>query len=284
MSSANVTTVGVTFGPDGDHVCTILESAVDYLIQVILGVLAFSTLIFKWRMEAKGGHGRRPGRVFALDTTKQCAGFFIAHVGNMVVASVLAESSVSPCVWYFVNIVFDTTVRVLFAFLMLRLVESIIRTYRLDPKGLLDFGDYGDLYVLTCTSLRRWGLQLALWLGIVTTTVFLKGVIVYWFEAPLADWGNWMLKPLERHTKEHGHDVELVIVMMIIPFVLCAMQLWVQDSFLRSRKRGQGLHRFDPAELSAGERQCRQLEPEAEPIFLLSDALWGPDSYRQYQE
>ena len=129
--------------PDAEYECSIIESSLDYFIQVLLGVLAFSTLIAKWRMEAKGETAkRRPMRVFVLDTTKQSAGFFVAHVGNMMVASLLAADDVSPCVWYFVNIVFDTTVRVFFAYCMLQFVQWIIASWQLDPKGILDFGEY----------------------------------------------------------------------------------------------------------------------------------------------
>eukprot|EP01063_Lacrimia_lanifica_P003641 TRINITY_DN11962_c0_g1_i1.p1 TRINITY_DN11962_c0_g1~~TRINITY_DN11962_c0_g1_i1.p1 ORF type:complete len:338 (+),score=115.70 TRINITY_DN11962_c0_g1_i1:108-1121(+) len=265
--------------------CTILESAVDYIIQAVLGVIAFSTLIAKWRMEAKGGGARRPVRVFLLDTTKQCAGFFVAHIGNMIVAELLAAEGVSPCVWYFVNIVFDTTVRVLFAYLLLRGLEFLIRKYRLDPKGMMDFGDYGDLYVLTCSSMKRWFFQLAVWVGIVVVTCVMKGLLIWVLEEPLAAWGTWTMGPLERYTAEHGHTLELIVVMMILPFLLCTVQLWVQDSFLQSKKRGQGLHRFDPAQIEIeGDAQQRTtaleaFQPTPEPIFLFNDALWGPDSY-----
>eukprot|EP01061_Rhynchopus_euleeides_P002956 TRINITY_DN12293_c0_g1_i1.p1 TRINITY_DN12293_c0_g1~~TRINITY_DN12293_c0_g1_i1.p1 ORF type:complete len:319 (+),score=99.17 TRINITY_DN12293_c0_g1_i1:175-1131(+) len=265
-----------------EHECSIMESTGDYIVQAILGLLAFSTLIAKWRLEAKGSNkaARRPMRVFVLDTTKQSGGFFIAHVGNMVVSSLLAANDVSPCVWYFVNIVFDTTVRVFFAYCMLQLVQWVIASWHLDPKGILDFGDYGDLYVLTCTSMKRWFFQLILWIGIVLTTVVLKGVLVWMFKGPLSRWGSFMLRPLEQHTKHHGHTLELVIVMMLVPFLLCALQLWVQDSFLQSKKRGQGLHRFDPEDLTSTSRQYLQQRPFAEPLFLLTDAMWGPDSHR----
>eukprot|EP01059_Diplonema_ambulator_P013761 TRINITY_DN24369_c0_g1_i2.p1 TRINITY_DN24369_c0_g1~~TRINITY_DN24369_c0_g1_i2.p1 ORF type:complete len:270 (+),score=27.93 TRINITY_DN24369_c0_g1_i2:68-811(+) len=198
----------------------------------------------------------------------------------MVVASLLAEDDVSPCVWYFVNILFDTTIRVLFAYLLLRLVAWVIYKAQLDPKGVLDFGDYGDLYVLTCSSIRRWLFQLGLWVGIVLCTVILKGGIIWLFSPALASFGNWAMGPLESHTKKHGHDLELIIVMMIIPFVLCAMQLWIQDSFLKSKKRGQGLHRFTPQEVSIAERRMKGTADRPEPIFLICDALWGPDSHR----
>ena len=123
-------------------------------------------------------------------------------------------------------------------------------------------------------------MQLLLWVGIVLTTVVLKGLLVWVLEEPLASWGNFMLGPLEDHTKKHGHTLELIVVMMIIPFVLCAMQLWIQDSFLQSRKRGQGLHRFSEEDLEGGQRQYRQAAASAGPLFLLSDAFWGPDSHR----
>ena len=127
--------------------CTIIENAIDYVIQVLLGCLAFSTLLLKWRLEAKGEGDRRPTRVFLLDTTKQSAGFFVAHIGNMAVAEMLAVPGVSPCVWYFVNIVFDTTARVFMAYVLLRMMVWSIAKFKLDPRGVLDFGEYATVVV-----------------------------------------------------------------------------------------------------------------------------------------
>ena len=108
----------------------------------------------------------------------------------------------------------------------------------------------------------------------------MKGLLIWMFQRPLAAWGSWILGPLEDHTKEHGHTLELITVMMIIPFIMCATQLWIQDSFLQSKKRGKGLHRFDEDALAATGREYRPDQPAPEPIFLIADAMWGPDSHR----
>ena len=131
--------------------------------------------------------------------------------------------------------------------------------------------------------MKRWFYQLALWVNIVTVTVIMKGMLVWILKAPLARMGSFVLGPLEDNTKRHGHTLELVVVMMIIPFVLCAIQLWVQDSFLQSKKRGQGLHRFTDDELANTNRQYLQQRSYAQPLFSLSDAMWGPDSHRTYR-
>eukprot|EP00662_Eupelagonemidae_sp_cell21_P016601 gene16601-46700_t len=142
---------------------------------------------------------------------------------------------------------------------------------------------------------------MALWVSIVVVTVAAKGVGLWLFSAPFGALGAWALAPLEEHTRAHGHHLELVIVMMVIPFVFCALQLWVQDSFLKGQQRGTGLRRFDPADVAAAERATRAAASPAgasrppphsptaasrgsmQPLSrgsLLKDAMWGPDSHR----
>ena len=102
--------------------CTILSSAFDVFIQLLLAFVSFMILVAKWWFE----ENRRPVKVAAMDGSKQGGGFAVAHVFNMYLSMEDAPFSVAkagsdPCQWYWVNIMLDTTVRVLITYLLFKL-------------------------------------------------------------------------------------------------------------------------------------------------------------------
>eukprot|EP01065_Artemidia_motanka_P047987 TRINITY_DN7637_c0_g1_i1.p1 TRINITY_DN7637_c0_g1~~TRINITY_DN7637_c0_g1_i1.p1 ORF type:complete len:248 (+),score=54.45 TRINITY_DN7637_c0_g1_i1:183-926(+) len=227
-----------------------------------------SVILYKWWAE---GRRRRRFWVFFADLLKQGGGFFLAHVGNIIMSEVLT-SDASPCVWYYINITLDCTARVLLAYGVLRVVEWGVDRWQLDPDGLLRFGEYGDS-VEGETLLLRWrGVvdrvlrQCAVWWGIVVFTRIIMGLLVWALATPLADAGDWMLGPLERYTHSHGHDLELVVVMMLIPFALISFQLWVQDAFLQSAAGSFALRCCPCCRQSADSDDDEPAHSEATPI------------------
>eukprot|EP01062_Namystynia_karyoxenos_P008288 TRINITY_DN12914_c1_g1_i1.p1 TRINITY_DN12914_c1_g1~~TRINITY_DN12914_c1_g1_i1.p1 ORF type:complete len:323 (+),score=127.68 TRINITY_DN12914_c1_g1_i1:78-971(+) len=236
--------------PPGENRCTILADSFDYLVQLVLGVTCLCVILTKWYWE---GPRRRPFWIFVADLLKQGGGFFLAHIGNVVMSKLL-QSDASPCVWYFINIFLDCTVRVVLAFWALRLVQRVVLRWDLDPRGLISFGEYGRPG-LSGGFCGRWEhvvrpvlYQCLVWYGIVVVTRVIMGLLVWALAAQLADLGDWLLGPLEHYSHDHGHDLELVVVMMIIPAVLIALQLWVQDAFLQGSRwsGGSTLLRYCP--------------------------------------
>ena len=76
--------------------CTIVTSLFDIAIQGILGVGCFASLLLKRYCETP----RRRWLVFLLDISKQCCGFALCHVCNVLQSQWVQDKSVSPCVWY----------------------------------------------------------------------------------------------------------------------------------------------------------------------------------------
>eukprot|EP00992_Anisonema_acinus_P009333 TRINITY_DN5540_c0_g1_i1.p1 TRINITY_DN5540_c0_g1~~TRINITY_DN5540_c0_g1_i1.p1 ORF type:complete len:285 (-),score=69.14 TRINITY_DN5540_c0_g1_i1:32-832(-) len=213
--------------------CTILDGSMDYVVQAALAVISFGVLILKWWLEFP----RRRAIVFLLDASKQCGGFLIAHFGNLLLSELLRTDSKDACVWYFINIVVDTTLRVAIAYGLLRLVEFTLEKTHLDPWGHLQSGHYS---VLGGPIVYMWWFQqLLLWLLIVTVSRVITGVLLVVCSTPAGDAGAWLLAPLENYSKEHGHALELWMVMIVTPLILNTMQLWVQDNFLSSGSKVQ---------------------------------------------
>eukprot|EP00754_Rhynchopus_humris_P011388 Rhum_TRINITY_DN14230_c1_g2::Rhum_TRINITY_DN14230_c1_g2_i1::g.75017::m.75017 len=205
--------------PRVESECTIMHEDFDYGVQVLLFFAAFSVLLIKWRCERH----RRDAEVFALDAGKQGLGLALCHVFNVAAAALRGSSSrSSECVWYAVNISFDCTVGVAAAYLLLAQARVALH-----GRSVADFGVYG-----TPPSLRRWGEQAALWLGVVLASRLSVAALIWAAERPLGAAGSLLLAPLEMYSRVHGYHAELVFVVVVLPLCLNVAQLLAQDSFL----------------------------------------------------
>jgi len=263
--------------PDDDNTCTILSSGFDYVVQLVLGVCCLLVILGKWWSE---GEFRRPFWIFFADLCKQGGGFFLAHVGNIIMSELL-QSSASPCVWYFINIFLDCTVRVVLAYLHLVLLVRFINARGYNTDGSLTFGEYGlpgegeKVWHRWKEVVKRVFKQCLMWWGIVVVTRIEMGFVVWALKDPLADLGSWILGPLETYTDDHGHDLELIVVMMLIPAVLICLQLWVQDAFLQGDKWSGGscCLRFCPCARYCGPRKETPTPEDAEGDTVNEDRV-----------
>eukprot|EP01063_Lacrimia_lanifica_P018993 TRINITY_DN2599_c0_g1_i3.p1 TRINITY_DN2599_c0_g1~~TRINITY_DN2599_c0_g1_i3.p1 ORF type:complete len:273 (+),score=82.39 TRINITY_DN2599_c0_g1_i3:44-862(+) len=211
-----------------DH-CTILGDDFDFLVQGGLALICVGVLVLKWRFLEREA---RPTWLWLADNGKQLVGFGIAHIGNLLMSELLMGDDSSSCVWYFVNILLDCTVRVLWGYGLLCAVMAVVKTHEVKD---LYFGEYGDPTTEKWSLIvYRWFKQTVLWALIVLLTRSLLGLVTYLLQSPLKDFGNFLLGWFEDYTAEHGHKLELVFVMVIFPLLLLAFQLWVQDAFLQS--------------------------------------------------
>lgn len=128
------------------------------------------------------------------------------------------------CAWYFVNYTLDTSVGVFIAWIMIHAVEELARQChwkRLEKNGEY----YGAPHVFL-----TWLLQFCVWLLIIAMAkACLLGLLVLAIH-PLADFALWASSPF----KDHPHT-ELVVVMVVCPFLMNATQFWIQDNFLKGR-------------------------------------------------
>ena len=129
--------------------CRLVGGAFAVLVQVLLCVVAFVALFFKWvretaRSEALSRRGSRrgsrlpgggrPGRSFrewSFDVSKQGFSAVVSHAFNVFLAVVLAHTKIKmragpavhpdQCAWYLINYIADCFVGILLIFLLLHL-------------------------------------------------------------------------------------------------------------------------------------------------------------------
>ncbi|OXB73233.1 UNVERIFIED_CONTAM: hypothetical protein H355_016413 [Colinus virginianus] len=172
----------------------------------------FSSFLVKRFREPK--HERRPWRIWFLDTSKQAIGMLFIHFANVYLSDLTEED---PCSLYLINFLLDATLGMLLIYLGIRAVSSIVEWQQWES---LRFGEYGD--PLQCSA---WMGQCALYIMIMTfekTIIIIVLLIPQWKEVAL-------LNPIE------NPQLELAIVMLIVPFFVNALMFWVVDNFLMKK-------------------------------------------------
>lgn len=206
--------------------CQLLGNAFGYCIQLSLGFIAFTALLFKRYRVPKSQ--RRGWAVWGRDVSKQGIGAAVAHGWNMVFSLALSGDlkDGNPCVFYLVNFVVDSLFGCLGNFILIFLIVKFAFKWKIYS---LETGHYGDP-PKTSTFL----LQLGVWLWVVTIVkVFFLYSLIIPAQGQLYKAAEWFLSPVSHYPK-----VELAIVMIIIPLVLNVFVFWVTDNFLMKHKAG----------------------------------------------
>lgn len=181
------------------------------LIQGLLGVVAFSTLMLKRFREPVGI--RRPWRIWFFDTSKQAIGALFIHFANVFLSTLTKED---PCSLYLMNFLLDATLGMLVIWLAVKLVSRLVE-YK--EWTLLMFGEYGDPP------------QAAAWLGqcgvYLLIMVLEKGVISLVLLVP-----GWSKLQEVLLSYIANPQLELVLVMLIVPFIVNSIMFWVVDSLM----------------------------------------------------
>uniref|UniRef100_A0A1A8DPP2 Transmembrane protein 110, like n=1 Tax=Nothobranchius kadleci TaxID=1051664 RepID=A0A1A8DPP2_NOTKA len=179
------------------------------LIQALLAVVAFSTLMLKRFREPVGI--RRPWRIWFFDTSKQAIGALFIHFANVFLSTLTKED---PCSLYLMNFLLDATLGMLAIWLAVKLVSRLVE-YK--QWTLLVFGEYGDPP------------QAAAWLGqcgvYLLVMVLEKGVISLVLLIP-----GWSKLQEVLLSYIANPQLELALVMLIVPFIVNSIMFWVVDS------------------------------------------------------
>ncbi|XP_072026629.1 store-operated calcium entry regulator STIMATE-like [Amphiura filiformis] len=186
------------------------------LIQGILAFLAFCSLIVKRLREPK--EHRRSWRIWFYDTSKQALGASVIHFANVFLSDIFQGD---PCTWYIVYFLLDSTVGLLIIYIGIRLSQLIVSCFGCKT---LYFGEYG-----TPPQCEAWIGQCAVFVLIV----LLEKVLIT-FLAKVKIWEEvavFILTPI------NNVRVEVVIVMLIVPFIINAIMFWVVDNFLMKKKQ-----------------------------------------------
>ncbi|KAM8884482.1 transmembrane protein 110, like [Synchiropus picturatus] len=181
------------------------------LIQGLLAIIAFSTLMLKRFREPAGI--RRPWRIWLFDTSKQAIGALFIHFANVFLSTLTKED---PCSLYLMNFLLDATLGMLVIWIAVKLLSKLIECKQ---WMLLTFGEYGDP-----PRAAAWLGQCGIYLLIM---VLEKSVVSLALLIP-----GW--SKLQEVLLSYISDpqLELVLVMLIVPFIVNSIMFWVVDSLM----------------------------------------------------
>lgn len=191
-----------------------LMNSFGIFLQGLLAVMAFSILMLKRFREPK--HERRPWKIWCLDTSKQAIGMLFIHFANVYLSDLTEED---PCSLYLINFLLDASLGMLIIYAGVRAVSTVVEWKQWDS---LRFGEYGE--PVQCTA---WLGQCILYILIM---VFEKVMIMLVLLIP-----QW--KQLALLNPINNPELELAIVMLIVPFFVNALMFWVVDNFLMKKHR-----------------------------------------------
>lgn len=237
------------------------------IVQILLGVISLSALLIKRYME----NPKRPWIIWLLDTSKQVFSAFMAHFMNVFAAMFLnLESQESDdCDWYFVNICSDVLIGTALCYLILKTIEivAIHNQIFVLNTGMYVKEDYQIMNADEIDPTQRqkvnkidysiWAIQILVWTFIVIIVKVLLGLIMKLIAPTLEFVTSVLIGWMNIYP-----TLKLILIMMVIPMTLNAIQFWVQDNILMAQKEKN-------IEFSAASRLSRSLtvKPKAENYF-----------------
>ena len=205
--------------------CKLLEGFLTYFLQCILGLISLSALYWKWKNE----YPKRQKKVFIFDVSKQIIGMGFAHLLNICIAIMISKKYIlddDECRWYFLNFFVDVLFGTSLNYLFIKIAKKYIKKHKLK---FLKIGEYTHAVSLCNKSYFQ---QVILWVIIILLSKCLILILILIpFHKLLDNFGKWFLNPIS-----HNNDLELTIVMVILPLILNLIQFWIQDNFLKGKK------------------------------------------------
>lgn len=201
--------------------CQVLTGDFAYLVQFILCLTALLALVLKWKC---ADTTKRNFHIWALDVSKQACGALVVHFANCGLSNLFASvSTVSDqCAWYFINFFIDTTVGSLLAFIYFRLIQRMIACCCGKCDQLTNVGFYGNP-----VRYSTWMMQLLVWQVVICLMKGTLAACVYALSDVLSQCAIVLFKPFKDEPQ-----LELVIVMIIVPCIMNMIQFWVFDNIL----------------------------------------------------
>lgn len=212
-------------------------------VQGVMGVLVVGSLVWKRYHEYPN---RRPWKIWLFDVSKQVIGASFVHILNLFISiiSKLApkilsmESAASgdddgvvnamkkivdnPCDYYFLNLLFDTTVGIPILYMFILLITGL--GGKLQIQGLQS-GEYG--------SPPRWASymrQLVIYLvalGLMKIGIYLTMVMF----PVLVTIAIWMLSRLDKYP-----NVQEGFVLLVFPLIMNVFQYYIVDNLIQGQE------------------------------------------------
>jgi hypothetical protein len=111
-----------------------------FILQFVLGCIAFSTLILKRFREP--APTRRPIFIWMADSAKQAIAMLGAHFCNLLLAQLLPINNTDKCILYLLNFLLDSTLGILIIYVLFKIIKLIVNYWNIVP---LKTGEYGNI-------------------------------------------------------------------------------------------------------------------------------------------
>ncbi|KAM7130409.1 store-operated calcium entry regulator STIMATE-like [Ciconia maguari] len=191
---------------------------------------------------------RRPWRIWFYDTSKQAIGALFIHFANIFLSDLTEED---PCSLYLINFILDATLGMLLIWLGVKVVSWIVQHKK---YTYLVFGEYGDP-----PQAAAWIGQCILYLLIM---VFEKTVISLVLLIP-----GWTKLQQILLGYIPNPQLELVLVMLVVPFIVNAIMFWVVDSLIMRKYKQK-----DTLDINGSTETPRARRTEESQMMWLEDA------------
>mmetsp|Transcript_61637 Transcript_61637/g.133466 ORF Transcript_61637/g.133466 Transcript_61637/m.133466 type:complete len:228 (-) Transcript_61637:349-1032(-) len=219
----------MVFSMAAEEHCILIPGFFGVLVQGLLLLISLGVLVYKKWREGKD----RQWREFLLDSSKQLFGAGWIHVANLIAAAIFGNTlQGDSCGWYWVNIVVDTTLGVAIEYGLLlgftRALEAVT-----GHKGDFKTGEYRDeegFFVMP-----KYLKQLSVWLLCVTGMKLIIVLLMFIFSDYFSRAAAFVLSPFKNDPK-----LKLVVVMILTPCVMNALQFWLTDNFIQKQKEKRG--------------------------------------------
>ncbi|XP_010712152.1 store-operated calcium entry regulator STIMATE-like isoform X1 [Meleagris gallopavo] len=220
------------------------------LLQALLALCTFCTLMLKRFKEPK--EERRPWRIWIYDTSKQVIGALFIHFTNIFLSDLTEED---PCSLYLINFILDATLGMLLIWLGVKVVSWAVQRQKCTH---LVFGEYGDP-----PQAAAWIGQCSLYMVIVAvekTLIILVLLIPSWTKAKLQ---QILLSYIP------NPQLELIVVMLVVPFIVNAVLFWVVDSLIMRKHKQKDMLNIN------GSTETPQARSEESQMIWLEDVPSG---------
>lgn len=197
-----------------------------WFVQGLLALVAFSSLIVKRFCEPK--QERRPWLVWFFDTSKQALGALLIHFANVYLSDVFKGD---PCTWYVISFLLDSTLGLIIIYVGLRLSQYIfVKQLEWTTLKLGEYGKPGKP-----PQCNAWVGQCGLYLFVMIVEKILVTLFIqfkFWRTVR-----KFIMSPIK------NSQVEVVLVMLVIPVIVNSIMFWVVDNFLmrKRKKRPKGM-------------------------------------------
>jgi len=228
MSSNSMEANSIKDRTNGSGNCKLLDNWALF-VQGCMGMIAISVLILKRQKE----HPKRPFKIWVLDATKQIIGQLMVHFINIALSYIRifknSAKETNPCIWYFLNLILDTTIGIFILMLYMHIMDKIVKLLKITN---CETGYYGDNPNKPLIS--AWIKQTIIFILCLFSMKFTVLYIINKFSI-FMEFGHFVIGLMSKNVK-----VQVVFDMLILPVTMNAIQVKIIINlffFIKKKKK-----------------------------------------------